>query len=123
MSDTDEKPSLSDQVADEATPTPRPEGTPGLWPFLHLPRRAKAQFFACIKNFPDDGVIPGETTMELGANAFALAADTEDALRVVARDTDVFNTWVKKATDEDLFGLFGWYMERYQVGEAAPSPS
>lgn len=122
MSET-EAPPLSDAMADEATPKPRPEGTPGLWPFLHLPRRSKAEFFDAIKGFPDDGKITGATAMELAANAMSLAADVEDALRIVARDTDVFKDWIKKATDEDLFALFGWYMERYQVGEAEPSPS
>jgi hypothetical protein len=122
MSDA-ETPPLSDTLADEATPKPRPEGTPGLWPFLHLPRRAKADFFAAIRRFPDDGKITGDTTAELAANAMSLAADVEDALRIVARDSEVFKAWIKTATDEDLFGLFGWYMERYQVGEAVPSPS
>jgi len=114
---------LSDEIAEESKRKPRPEGTPGLWPFLQLPRREKALFFDAIRHFPDDGKITGETSMELAANAMSLAADVEDALRVAARDTDVFKSWAKKATDEDLFGLFGWYMERYQVGEAEPSPS
>lgn len=122
MSDTESTP-LSDEIAAEATPKPRPEGSPGLWPFLHLPRRTKAQFFDAIKNFPADGKITGESAFELAANAMSLAADVEDALRLVARDSEVFKTWVKQASDEDLFALFGWYMERYQVGEAEPSPS
>lgn len=122
MSDTEEK-SLSDALADETQPRPRPEGTPGLWPFLQLPRRQKALFYAAIKNYPENGKIPGETTFEKVAATTALVADVEDALRIVARDSDVFQSWSKKATDEDVLGLFGWYMERFQVGEASPSPS
>ena len=121
MSDTDEP--LSDTLADETMPRPRPEGTPGLWPFLQLPRRQKAQFFDAIKGFPEGGTIEAESTFELAAKAMALAADVEDALRLVARDGDAFKAWLKKADDEALFELFRWYMERYQVGEAEPSPS
>lgn len=125
MSDTDESPekSLSDTLAEESQRKPRPEGTPGLWPFLQLPRRLKAQFYAAIKNYPEDGVIAGDTVFEKVANTTALVADVEDALRIVARDSDVFRDWAKRATDEDVLGLFGWYMERHQVGEASPSPS
>lgn len=123
MSDTDESPSMTETLAAEADRRPRPEGTPGLWPFLHLPRRQKAAFLDAIKSFPSDGQITGDTPMETAAKAMALAADVEDALRIAARDGDTYRAWAKNATDEELFELFGWYMERFSPGEAVPSPS
>jgi hypothetical protein len=124
--------SLSDQMATESGDAPatveRPAGAPGLWPFLKLPRRQKAQFFRCLKNLPTDD--KGELEIDLGTmslavagDAYELLADIEDSLRIAATDQKAFTTWANSAADEDVVQLFGWYMQRFQPGEASASPT
>lgn len=132
MSETALDRSLSDDHAEESGDAPtlveRPDGAPQLWPFLKLPRRKRAEFFRAMENLPTDD--KGEVeidlatmTMSQAADAFAILAELEDALRVVAADAKAFNTWALAASDEHVVQLFGWYMQRFQPGEASASPT
>lgn len=121
---------MSEQVAADAqaAKTVKPAGSPNLWPFLHLPRRQKAQFFHKLEGLPVDAEGNFELDMshaDMGdaAKVYDLLADIEDAMRLSATDTGAYDEWTRSCSEQDLLNLFSWYMERFQPGEAAPSPS
>lgn len=131
-SEPEETPSTSDQMGAEARSekAKKPKKSPQLWPFAQLPRRRRAQFFAPLRGVDPDALSQvsdgGERlSLDTAADTFELLASIEDSLRVVAvPDSGVdFDEWASACSDEDLMGLFQWYMDRFNPGEAKPSSS
>lgn len=124
------EPSLSEDMAAEAraAKVKKPKGSPQLWPFAQLPRRARADFFKPLRGIDAESLAKaGKGTPDLkdAGDLFDLLANIEDALRVVAvPDAGVdFDEWAAKADDPTLLALFQWYMDRFTPGEAKPSSS
>lgn len=123
-----DEPSLSEDMAAEARAAKvrKPKGSPQLWPFAQLPRRARAEFFKPLRGIDAASLAKaGKGTPDLkdAGDLFDLLANVEDALRVVAvADAGVdFDEWATKADDTTLLALFQWYMDRFTPGEAKPS--
>lgn len=125
-----DEPTLSEDMGAEARAAKvrKPKGSPQLWPFAQLPRRARADFFKPLRGIDAESLAKaGKGTPDLkdAGDLFDLLANVEDALRVVAvPDAGVdFDEWAAKADDTTLLALFQWYMDRFTPGEAKPSSS
>lgn len=115
----------TEELAAEATPVEKPEGSPGLYPFISLPRRSRSKFLRAFDTVSEkqdalDALADenGEVSLADSATLYDVLADIEDLLRVASTDGEVFDAWAAGASDADLMSLFAWYMERFQVGEA-----
>src|SRR3989304_3022918 len=119
----EDEPSTSEEMAAEANPPKKPDGSPPLVPFAALPRRAKAKFFAPFRSVLDNGdILEGKGNVAAQASVvYEVLADVEDALRIIAADNDAMDTWMTEAPDEALLELLFWYADRFQVGEASAS--
>lgn len=120
------KAALSDELAAEATPPTKPAGSPALVPFLAAPRRARAQFMRKIEPILTAAEKLGgqkDTSIGTAAGVYDMLADAEDLLAQVAVDETAFREWSGPASDDDLLGLFSWYVGTFQPGEAKPSSS
>src|SRR4051794_40215284 len=111
--------SKTEELAAEATPAVKPEGSPALFPFVGLPRRKRAHLLRALETVSSrqdtlDVQDEGGDTLADAAAVYDLLADIEDLLRTVAADVEVFDAWAAECGDEDLAALLTWYMERFQ---------
>lgn len=123
----DVEPATSELMAAEANPPAKPKGSPAVVPFAALPRRAKAAFFTHFQKVMERGPLLDELTTDTEVDAgdaallYEVLADIEDALTVIAVDTDAMEAWLTQAGDAQLLELVFWYADRFQVGEAKAS--
>lgn len=126
---------MSEQITDEqqadAQKPKRPRGAPQLVPYTAVNRRTRAALWRHLapvmevqERLAAAGLDAGaEVPASFGADVMEMAADVEDALRVLAVEPDAFEAWAIKSDDGDLLSLLVWYLDRFQVGEATASSS
>lgn len=125
--DAVEPPTLSEQMAAEAGgPREKPAGSPQFWPYKQLPRRMRAQFFDAIRSLDSlENLQQMAGTKKFGglADYFKIAADAEDALRIIAHPStlDKVDAWFDQADDMDVISLLVWYVDSSDLGEAMAS--
>lgn len=131
------KPSVIDQLAEDAIPDEYPAGTPELLPYLQIrPRTRRAEFKRAYAQFAElqekvssigrDALAedaPVAVKMRAWADLDEVYGAMEELLALAAADADAFQAWVVNANDELLAQVFQIYAKRSQPGEASSSAS
>lgn len=131
-----DEPTAIDSLNSDAAPREYPKGAPGLWPYLKLPFRQRAKFFAVYRDLnarQADMVAvekkrrrgkPNDAQMLEQAEAlYELYALMDDLMEIAAVDKDAYRDWVNEHSDDEFAELFAAYVERSQPGEASGSES
>lgn len=141
--DKNETPSVVDQMAEDVeaadAPVEYPPGAPEFKVLLAVRRGRRAEFKRLLADIADKSNLARD-----GQNAlkkikderrkerelFLLSAQIdeameliEQALRLVAVDTEKYDAWVADVSDADLQATWGAYQNRTQPGEASGSAS
>lgn len=129
-----DEPTVIDSMAADAAPREYPKDAPGLWPYLKLPFRQRAKFFAVYRelNVMQADMVAAEKKrrrgkqndtqmLEQAEKLYELYALMDDMLRICAVNEDVYEAWVQTHSDEEFGDLFAVYVERSQPGEASGS--
>lgn len=129
-----DEPTLIDSMAEDAAPREYPKDAPGLWPYLKLPFRQRARFFAVYRelNARQGDMLALEKKrkakklteaqmLEQAEELYELYALMDDLLAIAAVDEDAYRAWVMSHSDEEFAELFAAYVERSQPGEASGS--
>lgn len=143
MTSKADKPSVVDELADDANPPEYPEGAPLLKPFLQIrPRSRRAEFKRGYAKFEGAQkrmaelqssaalMGDGEDTTERTAERMRIWAEMDDyyqlmddLMALAAVNPDAYREWSDEAGDETLAAVFTVYARRSQPGEASSSAS
>lgn len=124
-----DKPTTTDKLQQDVSPTPWPDGAPVLRPYHRLPRRERAEFmerldplWEKVQQLPKGGDSVGPKD---AATMYRTLAEIEEFLRPLAEDAAEFDTWLAGpgADDPVFMQLFNAFFARSQPGEAASSSS
>lgn len=129
-----DEPTVIDSMAADAAPREYPKDAPGLWPYLKLPFRQRAKFFAVYRQLNDRqaDMVAAEKKRRRGKQSegqmleqaevlYELYALMDDLLEIAAVDKDRYRAWVESHNDDQFAELFAAYVERSQPGEASGS--
>lgn len=129
-----DEPTVIDSLAKDAKPREYPKDAPGLWPYLKLPFRQRAKFFAVYRELNDrqtemtavekkrrKGKLTEAQMLEQAEGLYELYALMDDLMRIAAVDKQFYEAWVESHNDEQFAELFAAYVERSQPGEASSS--
>jgi len=129
MSQTELTPTVIDALQEDANPPEYPQGAPRLWPYLRLPFRKRAQFFATYKQVQEkQEILQGSTrkrgrpsqaaTIDSAQQLYELYALMDDLLRIAAVDDNEYDRWINNVSDDEFMQVFTAYSARSQPGEA-----
>ena len=126
--------SFIDALNSDAAPREYPKDAPGLWPYMKLPFRQRAKFFAvyrelngrqsemlAIEKKRKRGKMTEAQMLDQAESLYELYALMDDLLVIAAVDKDAYRLWVEEHDDEEFAELFAAYVERSQPGEASGS--
>lgn len=126
-----DKPTTTDALINETTPTEWPPGAPKFRALFRLPFRARAtatRLLAKVEDslpeFPEKGT---EVDMSAAAGMWDVFGDIDDFLAYVAEDEETYRKYsmdlMTSGKDELFMQLFRAYQDHLQPGEADSSTS
>jgi|SRR5690606_33563791 len=131
-----DKPSVVDQLAEDAVPPEYPEGVPELQSWLQIrPRSRRAEFkrrYAEViefqklvserhKGVTDKSPLPDQ--MRMAADMDDLCERIDRTLEIAAADLKAYRAWSDEVDDNTLIKTFNVFSVRSQPGEASSSAS
>lgn len=129
-----DEPTIIDALDEDVAPRQYPKDAPGLWPYLKLPFRQRAKFFAVYRELNErqsemmaaekkrrKGKLTEGQMLEQAEGLYEVYALMDDLMRIAAVDEDAYDAWVESHNDEQFAELFAAYVERSQPGEASSS--